>query len=61
MIEFLPVIPPGLPRDEFFERLKSDIETASARLMEEAKAGFRREAGGSRLATAPLDPPRAAP
>ena len=64
VIEFLPVIPPGLPREVFFERLKSDIETASARLMEEAKATLRQGADGrARFASAnaPLDPPRTAP
>ena len=38
VIEFLPVIPPGLPRDAFFARLKERIETASRRLMDEALA-----------------------
>jgi 1-acyl-sn-glycerol-3-phosphate acyltransferase len=38
VIEFLPAIPPGLPRSEFFERLKSEIETASDRLVAEARA-----------------------
>src|SRR5437763_331254 len=38
VIEFLPVIPPGLDRDVFFARLQSDIEGASRRLMEEAKS-----------------------
>ena len=45
VIEFLPVIPPGLPRDVFFERLKSDIETASNRLVEEARVALRQQAG----------------
>jgi 1-acyl-sn-glycerol-3-phosphate acyltransferase len=38
VIEFLPVIPPGLPRDAFFLRLQNDIETASNRLIAEARA-----------------------
>jgi 1-acyl-sn-glycerol-3-phosphate acyltransferase len=38
VIEFLPVIPPGLDRDVFFARLQNDIESASRRLMEEAAA-----------------------
>jgi 1-acyl-sn-glycerol-3-phosphate acyltransferase len=38
VIEFLPVIPAGLPREEFFARLKDVIETASQRLMDEALA-----------------------
>lgn len=37
VIEFLPAIPPGLPRDEFFLRLQHDIETASNRLIAEAR------------------------
>jgi 1-acyl-sn-glycerol-3-phosphate acyltransferase len=35
--EFLDPIPPGLPREEFMERLQSSIETASNRLCEEAR------------------------
>jgi 1-acyl-sn-glycerol-3-phosphate acyltransferase len=31
-VEFLPGIPPGLPRAEMMERLKSELETASNRL-----------------------------
>jgi 1-acyl-sn-glycerol-3-phosphate acyltransferase len=38
VIEFLPIIPPGLPPREFFRKLESDIETASDRLIEEAVA-----------------------
>jgi 1-acyl-sn-glycerol-3-phosphate acyltransferase len=40
VIEFLPVIPPGLPRDEFFRKLQDDIETASNRLIAEARASL---------------------
>lgn len=36
IVELLPAIPPGLPRKEFMARLERDIETASARLIEEA-------------------------
>jgi 1-acyl-sn-glycerol-3-phosphate acyltransferase len=36
VIEFLPVIPGGMEREAFFERLVSDIETASDRLLREA-------------------------
>ena len=35
-IEFLPPIPPGLPRREFMRELEARIETASARLAAEA-------------------------
>jgi 1-acyl-sn-glycerol-3-phosphate acyltransferase len=38
VIEFLPVIPPGLAPREFFRRLESEIETASNRLIDEAVA-----------------------
>lgn len=41
VIEFLDVIPAGLERGEFFERLQDEIETATARLIEEG----RRELG----------------
>jgi 1-acyl-sn-glycerol-3-phosphate acyltransferase len=37
VIEYLPAIPPGLDREAFFERLQSSIETATARLIEEAR------------------------
>lgn len=36
VVEFLPPIPPGLPRREFHARLQRDIEQASARLVAEA-------------------------
>ncbi len=36
VIEFLPLIPPGLPPREFFEKLEREIETASDRLIAEA-------------------------
>ena len=32
-VEYLPPIPPGLPRAAFFRRLQSDIETATARIV----------------------------
>lgn len=38
-IEFLDPIPPGLPKAEFLSRLQEAIETASDRLLAEAKAG----------------------
>jgi 1-acyl-sn-glycerol-3-phosphate acyltransferase len=38
VVEFLDPIPPGLPRAAFLERLIGSIETASARLLAEAKA-----------------------
>lgn len=37
IVEILDPIAPGLDRDEFFARLQHDIETATARLIEEAK------------------------
>jgi 1-acyl-sn-glycerol-3-phosphate acyltransferase len=47
--EFLPPIPPGLKRGEFMRRLQSEIETASAALLAEA----RPPAAPLRSATAP--------
>lgn len=41
VIEFLEPIPAGLPRAAFFRRLQSDIETATDRLVAEARAGLR--------------------
>jgi 1-acyl-sn-glycerol-3-phosphate acyltransferase len=38
MVEILDPIPPGLDKDVFFNRLQHDIETATARLIAEAKA-----------------------
>ncbi len=38
VVEFLPEIPPGLPRDDFMTRLEAEVESASDRLM--AEAGF---------------------
>jgi 1-acyl-sn-glycerol-3-phosphate acyltransferase len=37
VVEFLPIIPSGMPREMFFEKLQDDIETASRRLSEEAR------------------------
>jgi 1-acyl-sn-glycerol-3-phosphate acyltransferase len=42
VVEFLDPIPPGLPKAEFLERLIGSIETASSRLLAEAKSGERR-------------------
>lgn len=39
VVEFLPIIPPGLPNAEFMQRLEQEVETASDALMHEA--GFR--------------------
>lgn len=38
VIEILDPIQPGLDKDVFFERLKTDIETATARLVEQGRA-----------------------
>ena len=38
VVEFLPPIPPGMEKQAFFQRLQNDIETATARLIEEGKA-----------------------
>jgi 1-acyl-sn-glycerol-3-phosphate acyltransferase len=37
ILEFLPVIPEGLPRKAFQERLQNEIETATARLVAEGR------------------------
>lgn len=37
VVEFLPPIPPGLEKQAFFDRMRSDIETASARLLAEGQ------------------------
>lgn len=36
VVEILPVIEAGLPRDDFFQRMQAAIETSSARLLAEA-------------------------
>ena len=41
VVEILDPIPPGLEQAEFFERLQHGIETATARLIAEAKAKMR--------------------
>ena len=38
IIEFLPPIPPGLPKEQFMQQLQDRIETATARLIEESQA-----------------------
>ena len=38
VVEFLDPIPPGLDKDAFFQRLQSDIETTTARLLAEGEA-----------------------
>ena len=42
VVEFLPPIPPGLDKNEFFKRLQDDIETATARLIAEGEAERKR-------------------
>lgn len=44
VVEFLPVLPAGLPREDFMTRLEDEIETASDALMKEA--GFEAGSGG---------------
>ena len=41
VLEFLPLIPAGLPRKAFQERLQTDIETATAKLVAEGRASVR--------------------
>ena len=38
VVEILDPIAPGLDRGTFFQRLRNEIETATARLIEEGKA-----------------------
>ncbi|MFB9268965.1 lysophospholipid acyltransferase family protein [Bradyrhizobium erythrophlei] len=38
VVEFLDPLPPGLPRDEFLHRLRDEIETATGRIVEAARA-----------------------
>jgi len=38
VVEVLDAIPPGLDEKTFFEKLQNDIESATARLIEEARA-----------------------
>jgi len=45
VMEFLPAIPPGLPKDAFFERLREAIESATDRLVAEGLAERGRPAG----------------
>ena len=42
VVEFLDPIPPGLDKDAFFQRLQSDIETATARLVAEGQDELKR-------------------
>jgi 1-acyl-sn-glycerol-3-phosphate acyltransferase len=39
VVEFLPEVPPGLPVSTFMARIEAEIEGASDRLDDEAKAG----------------------
>ena len=41
ILEFLPLIPAGLPRKAFQERLQNDIETATAKLVAEGRVSVR--------------------
>jgi 1-acyl-sn-glycerol-3-phosphate acyltransferase len=40
VVEFLDPIPPGLPRQQFMDRLQSSIETATGRLVAQAREEF---------------------
>jgi 1-acyl-sn-glycerol-3-phosphate acyltransferase len=44
VVEFLPVIEPGLPRDDFMRQLEQSVEARSDALM--AEAGFGRVTKG---------------
>ena len=53
VVEFLDVIPPGLSRDEFLERVSTAIETTTAKLIEQGRRERARLIGD----LAPLDEP----
>jgi len=46
-LEFLPAIAPGMAREAFMAELEGRIETASDRLMAEARTRFELPGGGS--------------
>jgi 1-acyl-sn-glycerol-3-phosphate acyltransferase len=46
VVEFLDVLPPGLPRDEFLARIAATIEDATARLVETARLEQQQLFGG---------------
>ena len=46
VVEMLDPIPPGLDKEVFFKRLQSDIETATARLIEEGRKEIAAKCGG---------------
>ena len=52
VVEFLPPIPPGLDKEVFLQRLQSDIETATARLIAEGEAELQEPGPASVDATA---------
>ena len=58
IIEFLPIIPPGLPRQEFQALVQERLETASSALAEGARRGLHPAAHPVRDAEAPASPPR---
>jgi 1-acyl-sn-glycerol-3-phosphate acyltransferase len=47
VVEFLDVLPPGLPRDEFLTRIAATIEEATARLVETARHEQQQLFGGA--------------
>jgi 1-acyl-sn-glycerol-3-phosphate acyltransferase len=46
VVEFLPIIPPGLERSVFMEQLEEAVETASDRLIDEARNSLEARAHG---------------
>jgi len=46
VVEFLDPLPPGLPRDEFMARLRDQIETATSRIVDAARAEQAQLFGG---------------
>jgi 1-acyl-sn-glycerol-3-phosphate acyltransferase len=43
-LEVLDPIPPGLDKNEFFARLRADLEAATARLIDEGRRELERNA-----------------
>jgi 1-acyl-sn-glycerol-3-phosphate acyltransferase len=54
IMEFLPVIEPGLPKEEFFQKLQDAIEPATNRLVAEAEADPAFRAAGGPISTPPV-------
>jgi len=56
-VEFLPPIPPGLDKQAFADRLRAEIEAATARLVDEGLRERAREMGEARMQAEPRGRP----